>query len=187
MKEFDFVKLTLGIAVALTVGLAGTYVWLGMKLRDLDSDIKQVELVAKDVGRMTHDLKTLNDMKQNDKMKDDSVDGIHAYFAEQARQAKIDPNEDYTLRPREKEASKSGAFVDYQYVLDFKKDHLKTREQIIAFIFNVEQRSRRIKLARAKLTLVEDKAADDIWVADSLTFVRRDPSKVEAPKAEPPK
>jgi hypothetical protein len=182
MKEFDFVKLTLGIALALTVGLAGTYVWLGMKLRDLDLDIKVVESSAKDVGKLTHDLKTLGDMKLNDKLKDDSDGGIHSYFADQARFAKIDPNEDYALRPREAETSKDGTYTDYQYVLDFKKDHLKTREQIVSFIFNVEARSRRIKLARAKLTLVEDKAADDYWVADSLTFVRRDPVKAEPAK-----
>jgi hypothetical protein len=177
MKEFDFVKLTLGIAIALTVGLGGVYVWLGMKLRDLDRDIQMVELTAKDVGRITHDLKTLEDMKRTDKLKDATDVGINSYFAEQARQARMDPNEDYTLRPREAQKSKDGTFVDYQYVLDFKKDHYKKREQVMMFIYNVESQSRRIKLARAKLSLVEDKAADDYWVPDSLTFVRRDPSK----------
>ena len=85
MKEFDFVKLTLWIALALTAALGGTYVWLGMKLKQLDLDVKSVEGEAKNVGRITHDLKTLDEMKRNDKLKDDSVVGIHSYFAEQAR------------------------------------------------------------------------------------------------------
>jgi len=182
MKEFDFVKLTLGIALALTVGLAGTYVWLGMKLNELDGDIKVVEVDSKEIGKLTHDLKTLGDMKLNDKLKDESDGGIHSYFADQARRALMDPNEDYALRPREAEKSKEGTYVDSQFVLEFKKDRLKSREQLVKFIFNVESQSRRIKLARAKLSLVEDKAADDVWVADSLTFVRRDPVKVEPAK-----
>lgn len=175
MKEFDFVKLTLWTAVALTAALGGTYVWLGMKLTALDADIKLVTSASTEVGRLTHDLKTLEDMKRNDKLKDESAEGIHAYFAEQARNAGMDPNEDYNLRPRDPEKSKDGSYNDYQYVLEFKKDHPKKREYIVMFIYNVEARSRRIKLARAKLSLVEDKATDDLWVADSLTFVRRDP------------
>lgn len=177
MKEFDFVKLTLWIALALTAALGGTYVWLGMKLADLDRDIKIVESDSKSVGRLTHDLKTLEDMKRNDKLKDQSSEGIHAYFAEQARLAGIDPNEDYSLRPREGDPSKDKTYTDYQYVLEFKKTALKKRENLVKFIFNVESQSRRIKLARAKFTLVEEKAADDAWIADSLTFVRRDPAK----------
>jgi hypothetical protein len=182
MKEFDFVKLTLGIAVALTVALAGTYVWLGMKLHDLDRDILMVENTCKDVGRLTHDLKTLEEMKRNDKLKDATDVGIHSYFAEQARTAGMDANEDYSLHPREAQKSKDGSYVDYQYVLDFKKDRAKKRENVMKFIFNVESQSRRIKLARAKITLVEEKAADDYWVPDSLTFVRRDPAKAEPAK-----
>lgn len=177
MKEFDFVKLTLWIAVVLTVGLGGTYVWLGMRVAALDGDIALVERNSKDVGELTRDLKTLEEMKRNDKLKDESSDGIHAYFAEQARHAGIDPNEDYSLRPRDPEKGKDGSYLDYQYVLEFKKDHVKKRNDLLMFIWNVESQSRRIRLARAKLSLVEEKAADDLWVADSLTFVRRDPAK----------
>src|SRR5689334_13851966 len=114
MKEFDFVKLTLWIAVVLSVGLGGTYAWLGVKLGALDGDIKMVEAASKDVGELTRDLKTLEEMKRNDKLKDESAEGIHAYFAEQARHAGIDPNEDYSLRPRDGDKGKDGTYVDYQ-------------------------------------------------------------------------
>jgi hypothetical protein len=177
MKEFDFVKLTLWTAVALTAALAGTYVWLGMKLTALDLDIKVVDAASKEIGRLTHDLKTLDQMKREDKLKDESSEGIHAFFAEQARRANIEPNEDYSLRPRDGEKSKDGSYTDFQYVLEFKKDKAKKRGDLVMFMWNVESQSRRIRLARAKLSLVEDKATDDLWVADSLTFVRRDPSK----------
>jgi hypothetical protein len=53
--------------------------------------------------------------------------------------------------------------------------------QIMAFIFNCETQSRRIKLQKAKITLDQENATQDLWRADALTFVRRDPTKAAPP------
>jgi len=178
MKEFDFVKLTLWIALALTATLGGGYVWLGTKVRQLQQDIVEVEAIARRVGSVAKDIKALDEQKRNDKTPDSTQQfGIHSYFAEIARPLYIDPNEDYTLRPKEPDKSRDGAYVDTQYVLDFKRDHPKSRDSIMKFIFNIESQARRIKLSRAKLSLVESRALDDLWTADSLTFTQRDLAK----------
>lgn len=175
MKEFDFVKLTLWVAMALTAGLGGGYVWLGTKLDRLQADILNVERIAKDIGARSRDIATLREERNKDKTRDKTQEGIHSYFAEQARQCKMDPNVDYTLKPKEPDLSKDKAYTDIQYVLDFKRDRPKLREQVMIFIYNVESQSRRMKLSKAKISLVEAKAQDDLWTPDMLTFVRRDP------------
>jgi hypothetical protein len=188
VKEFDFVKLTLWIALVLTAALGGGYVWLGMKLDLLSTQITKTEAVCRRVGQISHDIRTLSEEKQNDKTPDYTDIGINSYFADCARgkdvaRPMMDPNDDYTLHPKDAVPSKDKTFQDTQYVLDFKRDHYKSREQIFTFIWNVE-RSRRIKLARAKISLVAERATDDVWVPESLTFDRRDPIK---PKAAEPK
>jgi len=188
VKEFDFVKLTLWIALVLTAALGGGYVWLGMKLDLLTTQIRNAETTCRRVGQISHDIQMLNDEKQNDKTPDYSETGINSYFATCARgnnvaQPMFDPNNDYTLHPKDPVPSKDKTYQDTQYVLDFKRDQYKSREQVFTFIWNVE-RSRRIKLARAKIALVADRATDDLWVPESLTFDRRDPVK---PKATEPK
>jgi hypothetical protein len=183
VKEFDFVKLTLWIALVLTAALGGGYVWLGMKLDDLGTDIKAAESVCRRVGQIAHDITTLEEEKRTDKTPDYTDIGINSYFADCARKPNIDPNNDYTLHPKEPVPSKDRTYQDAQYQLDFKRDHYFHRDQIFTFIWNVE-RSHKIKLARAKITLVAERAPEDLWVPESLTFDRRDPVK---PKAAEPK
>jgi hypothetical protein len=178
MKEFDFVKLTLWIAVVLTAALGGGYVWLGTKVAQLQLEIREVESIARRVGSVSKDISALEEQKRNDKTPDASVQaGIYSYFANIARPFGIDANSDYTLRPRDADKNRDNTYVDTPYVLDFKRDRPKTRDTIMKFIFNVESAARRIKLAKAKLTLVEAKADDDLWIADSLTFIQRDLAK----------
>jgi hypothetical protein len=62
-------------------------------------------------------------------------------------------------------------------VIDFKKDKPTSREQVMKFIYNCESQSRRIKLQKARISLNASRATEDVWSADSLTFVRRDPAK----------
>ncbi len=183
MKEFDFVKLTLWIALVLTAALGGGYFWLGMKLDDLDKDINAAKTACRRVGQIVHDISTLEDEKRNDKTPDYTDIGINSYFAACARGPQIDPNADYTLKPRQEVPSKDRTYQDAQYVLDFKRDHYLNRDQIFTFIWNVE-RSRRIKLARAKISLVAERATEDLWVPESLTFDRRDPIKPKASESK---
>ena len=184
MKEFDFVKLTLWIALVLTAALGAGYVWLGFKLDELDKQIVATKNLCSRVGQISKDYRTLDEERKNDKTPDPGEAGINSYFAECARgndprQPMFDPNEDYRLQPRDPVVSKDKTYQDKQYVLEFKKDHYKSREQIFTLIWNVE-RSRKIKLARAKISLVADRATEDLWVPDSLTFDRRDPYNPKA-------
>ena len=183
MKEFDFVKLTLWIALVLTAALGGGYVWLGMKLEELDNQIKGATAACRRVGQIAHDISTLEEEKRTDKTPDYTDIGINSYFATCARVPNIDPNSDYSLKPRDAVPSKDKTYQDTQYVLDFKRDKHFSREQIFTFIWNVE-RSRRIKLARAKISLVAERATEDLWIPEMLTFDRRDPVK---PKTAEPK
>ncbi|HET6163327.1 MAG TPA: hypothetical protein VFG37_06635 [Planctomycetota bacterium] len=188
MKEFDFVKLTLWIALVLTAALGGGYFWLGMKLDELSTQIRNAETTCRRVGQISHDIRMLNDEKQNDKTPEFNETGINSYFATCARgpdaaRPMMDPNDDYTLHPKDAVPSKDKTYQDTQYVLDFKRDHYKSRDQIFTFIWNVE-RSRRIKLARAKISLVAERAPDDVWVPESLTFDRRDPVGAKPKAAE---
>jgi hypothetical protein len=191
VKEFDFVKLTLWIALVLTAALGGGYVWLGVKLDDLSTQIRNAETTCRRIGQISHDIRTLNEEKQNDKTPDYTDIGINSYFADCARgkdvaRPMMDPNDDYTLHPIEPVPSKDKTYQDTQYRLDFKRDHYKNRDQIFTFIWNVE-RSRRIKLARAKISLVVERADDGqggLWVPESLTFDRRDPIKPKAAESK---
>ena len=174
MKDFDFVKLTLWIAGALTIGLAALYFWLGLRIDKVNGDIKRIEGVCKTVGLLAKDIKTLVNEKKNDKTPDTSA-GIHSFFMTQAQNSGIRVNEDYTLKTRDPEQNKKIGYVDEQFTIDFKKDRPHKRKNIFSFIYNCETQSRRIKLTKAKLTLDPDMAVQDLWRADSLTFVRRDP------------
>jgi len=183
VKEFDFVKLTLWIALVLTAALGGGYVWLGMKLDELGKQIDDAKTACRRVGQIAHDIATLEEEKRNDKTPDYTDIGINSYFATCARVPNIDPNNDYSLKPKEAVPSKDKTYQDTQYVLDFKRDHYFNREQIFTFVWNVE-RSRRIKLARAKISLVAERATEDLWIPESLTFDRRDPAKPKASESK---
>jgi hypothetical protein len=179
VKEFDFVKLTLGLAAVLVVALGVLWFELGRRTKLMARDIKVVETICKDIGRKAKDIRVLEEEKRNDKMSDTTEQGIHTFFQAQGKVRNIGIEaEDYTLKPK-KEVAKAGVgWVDQEFQLEFKKDRPKRREQLIAFIYNCETQSRRIKLQKAKITLVEERAAEDMWRADSLTFTRRDPVKV---------
>ena len=177
MKEFDFVKLTLWLAAVLTLGLAVVYFVFGNLITKMDRDIKLIETACTEVGLITKDIKTLEDEKRNDKTPDSSDSAIHTFFLKQANRNHIEPNTDYTLKSRDSEKNTKLGYVDEQFQLDFRKDRLKTREQIFGFIYNCETQSRRIKLQKARISLDPDQAANDLWRADSLVFVRRDPIK----------
>ena len=178
MKEFDFVKLTLWLAGVLTLGLAAGYFYLGHKAQKAERDIKSIELICKDVGLLAKDIKTLEDEKRSDKLIDvTDTSGITSYFYQHARKRGIEANEDYLFKPREPTKNKGGGWVDQDFLLEFKKDRPKHREQLMAFIYDCETQSRRIKLQKAKFSLDPEMAPQDLWRADSLTFTRRDPSK----------
>ena len=183
MKEFDFVKLTLWLAGVLTLGLAVGWYWIGMKTEQTEKDIKDVERICKSVGLIAKDIKTLEKEKRNDKTPEQSdTSGIHTFFQKQGSgQIDIQPNRDYTVKARDRENNAKGGFTDQQFTIEFRRDQPKTREQIMAFIFNCETQSRRIKLQKAKITLDQENATQDLWRADALTFVRRDPIKAATP------
>lgn len=176
MKEFDFVKLTLWLAAVLTIGLAALYFWLGVRIERTNDEIKNIERTCKTIGLLAKDIKTLETEKKNDKTPDTSA-GIHSFFMSQALSSGIKANEDYTLRTRDPEKNMKLGYVDEQFTIDFKKDRPQKRENIFKFVYNCETQSRRIKLTKAKITLDPDMAVQDLWRADSLTFVRRDPLK----------
>jgi hypothetical protein len=176
VKEFDFVKLTLWLAGVLTLGLGVGYFLVGNWTAQTERDIKSIERVCKDVGLIAKDIKTLEDEKRNDKTPEQSdTGGIHTFFQAQGRLARIQPNTDYTLKARDRDLNTRGGYADQQFVIEFRKDQPKTREQIMMFIYNCETQSRRIKLQKAKITLDAEQAPADLWRADALTFVRRDP------------
>jgi hypothetical protein len=182
VKEFDFVKLTLWLAAVLSLGLGVGYFVLGRKIDQTTSEIAQIERICKTVGLLAKDIKTLEEEKKSDKTPDQTnTAGINTFFFTQAQLCGIRANEDYTLKPKDPEANNKLGYVDQEFTIDFKKDHPKKRDQIFLFIFNCETQSRRIKLAKAKITLDPDQAVQDLWRADSLTFVRRDPLKGSAP------
>lgn len=177
MKEFDFVKLTLWLAGVLTLGLAVGWFVIGGWTEQTEKDIREVEKICKSVGQTARDIKTLEKEKRNDKTPEQSDEsGIHTFFQEQGRRIDIQPNRDYTLKARPRETNKAG-FTDQQITIEFRRDQPKTREQAMAFIFNCETQSRRIKLQKAKITLDSENPSADLWRADALTFVRRDPIK----------
>ena len=177
MKEFDFVKLTLWLAAVLTLALGVGYFVVGGWITKMDRDIAQIKTICTQVGLVAKDIKTLEDEKRNDKTPDSSDAAIHTFFLKQASRNHIEPNTDYTLKSRDRDTNTKAGYTDEQFQLDFKKDHLKTREQIFGFIYNCETQSRRIKLQKASISLDADQATADLWRADSLTFVRRDPIK----------
>jgi len=181
MKEFDFVKLTLWLGGVLTLGLAIGYVVLGRKVQSTTRDIAAIERACKEVGRVAKDIKTLEEEKRSDRTPDQTdTSGIFTFFQTQAARSDIRANEDYTLKPGDPEPNRKGGYVDQRFQIDFRKDHPKTRAQIMSFIFNCETQSRRIKLQKARISLDPALAAQDLWRADFLTFVRRDPTKLAA-------
>jgi len=176
VKEFDFVKLTLGLAGALIVGLSVAAFVLTSNTRAMERDITNIERICKDVGLKAKDIRLLEEEKNNDKMQDTTAAGIHTYFQKQAQNSHFQANEDYTLKAKDPDENKQRGYKDQQFLIEF-KNRPKTREQIMKFIYHCETQSRKVKLQKAKITLVEDQALDDLWKADSLTFVRRDPLK----------
>lgn len=178
MKEFDFVKLTLWLASALVAGLCVLWFLLGGWTAGVEQHIRQVEGRCKEIGQLSKDINTLGEEKRNDKTPDnENSSEIYSYFANNAARAQIRAEEAYTMKPRDPEPNKGGGWVDQQFVIDFKKDKPTTREQIMKFIYNCESQSRRIKLQKARISLNASRATEDVWSADSLTFVRRDPAK----------
>ncbi len=182
MKEVDFVKLTLWLAGLLIVAFFGGWLWFGRKITALERDIVSTSTICREVGEVAKDIKLLEDEKKNDKAPLDSADkaGILSYFSAQAQRSQFNPSSDYLFKPRDPEKNSKGGFVDQSFVVDFKKDKPKHRDQLMKFLYNCESQSRRIKLQKARLTLADENAVTDFWNADSLTFVRRDPAKSTA-------
>lgn len=181
MKELDFVKLTLWLSGLLIVAFLGGWFWFGHKIEGLERDIKSTTSICRQVGEVTKDIKLLEKEKKNDKAPQEAGDkaGILSYFSEWAKRSHFNPAQDYLFKPRDPEKNRNG-WEDQLFVIDFKKDKPKRRDHLFTFIFNCESQSRRIKLQKARLTLAEENAVADLWNADSLTFVRRDPAKVAA-------
>ena len=177
MKEFDFVKLTLGLSCALIVGLLGHSFWLLKKTTTMTVHVDAIARDCTEIGKLSNDIGVLEKEKRNDKTPDSTQVGINTYFNAQGLPYGIAASEDYTLKPHDPDKKNKADYVDQQIDIQFKKDRPKTREQIMKFIYMCESQSRRIKLQKARIALVEDRATDDIWSADSLVFVRRDPVK----------
>ena len=181
MKEFDFVKLTLWISLASSAALGGGYVWLGDEIVERGEQIESAETTCHRVGQIAHDLAMLEQEKRAESTPDYPDVGVNSFFA--ASVSRAGANGVYSLKPGKAEPSKDKTYQDTPYVVEFERDQFRSREQIFAFIWSVE-RSRRIKLARAKISLVTDRAIEDLWVPESLTFERRDPIEPKAAESK---
>ena len=179
MKELDFVKLTLWLSALLAVAFFGGWIWKGRQIAQYERDIKAVEAVCKQIGEIAKDINVLEEEKRNDKAPQDSADraGILTYFSEQAKRVHFNPGQDYVFKPRDPEPNRQGGWIDTSYVVDFRKDKPKFRDNLMKFLWYCETQSRRIKLQKARLSLSEENAVQDFWNADSLTFVQRSPTK----------
>lgn len=179
-QEVDFVKLTLWLAGLLALAFFGGWVWYGRKITQAEREIAEARGICGEVGKLAKDIRVLDEERRSDKAPKDTADqvGILSYFSEQAREAKFNPGQDYAFKPRDPERNRGG-YVDQLFVIEFKKDRPKPRANLMAFLFNCE-RSRRIKLVKARLSLAEENAVADLWNADSLTFAKRDPIKAPA-------
>jgi hypothetical protein len=169
MQNFDFVKFTLIFALVLTLAAAGCYVWLGAKVEEAEADLRRSKDMLSEIGTLAGDIHLLEKEMRNDK-----AEGKEAatYFQEQARYARIDANRDYRYTPRDSEVKRG--YKDTEFILDFKGKGDLSRDQLFAFVFNVETQSPRVKLVKANLRLDEKVAERDLWGA-TLTFLRRDP------------
>jgi len=179
VKELDFVRLTLWLAGIVIVAFLVGWWWKGREIRQTEKDLAQIRVHCAEIGRIVKDLKILQDERRNDKLPQELHDktGIISYFSQMAQRCQINPSRDYTWKPRDPDVNKKGGWVDQAYMIDFKKDQGKSRDQIMKFIFNCESQSRRIKLQKARLSLPEEWAEKDLWNADSLVFVQRNAQK----------
>jgi hypothetical protein len=179
VNDFDFVKLTLWLSCILTAVLGGGAAYCSNRATSVKAETDKIETnYCREIGRLAKDVKVLEEEKRNDKTPEQSdTTGIYTFFMSQAQRCQIDANADYTLKPREPQKHPNDGYVDQSFDVQFKKDRAKTRDRIVMFIYDCETQSRRIKLQQARITLVEDKATEDYWSADSLIFVRRDPMR----------
>ena len=172
MREFAFFERAPWIAFPLAAALGGGWYRAGATLDELDARLRDAEVSCAQVGRIAHDLRTLEDEKRRDECRR-ADPGVLTWFADGARTSGIDLIDDFTLDPKLPVISHDHTWQDTQYVLRFHEGHWKERQAIFEFIWEIE-RSPRMKLARVKLARVAGHANDDLWMPESLTFDRRD-------------